>query len=155
MRHRPIYSHRAHNQSPGARATMATEDERYRQSTQFRLWSFSREGLVDMRKKTNELARANIAKRLASGAAGGAGSPNPPDFLTADEEVQLLNHFTVELLRAAAFLELPTHVRATAAVFLRRFYLTNSIMTYPAMEILKTCLFFGTKAESHYTRLNK
>ncbi|KAK6836295.1 cyclin H [Apiospora arundinis] len=54
-----------------------------------------------------------------------------PEFLTPAEELSLVTHYTVELLRAAAFIELPTEIRATAAIFLRRFYVTNSIMTYP------------------------
>ncbi|KAK8116871.1 uncharacterized protein PG998_005152 [Apiospora kogelbergensis] len=72
-------------------------------------------------------------------------SPNDPlpEFLTPAEELSLVTHYTVELLRAAAFIELPTEIRATAAIFLRRFYL------------LKTCLFFGCKAEGHYMRLSK
>jgi cyclin H len=168
---------------------MATEDERYRQSTQYRLWSFSHAQLAETREKTNALAHANISKRLTilamsqptatpvTGAApsrhlsppagDGVVTPIPadqanphdgttftlPEFLSPAEELALLNFYTVELLRAAAFCELPTDIRATAAAFLRRFYVTNSIMTYPPTELLKTCLFFGAKAEGFYTRL--
>ncbi|KAJ4157015.1 hypothetical protein NW754_008657 [Fusarium falciforme] len=103
---------------------MATEDERYRQSSQYRLWSFTPSNLQELRAKTNSLAREQIAPRLSA--------DPPPDFLTADEEIRLVKFFTVELIRAAQFCELPTEIRATAAVFLRRFYVTNSVMTYPA-----------------------
>ncbi|QUC20925.1 uncharacterized protein UV8b_05166 [Ustilaginoidea virens] len=124
---------------------MATEDERYRQSSQFRLWSFSPTNLQELRDKTNSLAKQQITSRL-----------DPvPDFLTADEEAQLVKFFTIELIRAAQFCELPTEIRSTAAVFLRRFYITNSVMTYPPTELLKTCLFFGCKAEGFYIRLAK
>lgn len=124
---------------------MATEDERYRQSSQYRLWSFTPSNLQELRAKTNSLAREQIAPRL---------SADPPDFLTADEEIRLVKFFTVELIRAAQFCELPTEIRATAAVFLRRFYVTNSVMTYPAPELLKTSLFFGCKAEGFFYKLN-
>lgn len=169
---------------------MATEDARFRQSTQFRLWSFSPAQLADLRAQTNALARASISMRLVasvgpasstasasdSAATSAANTPNPssepqpgpgppgssnrvegrlPEFLTPAEERRLLQFYTVELLRAAEFCELPTDIRATAAVFLRRFYVTNSIMTYPPTEILKTALFFGAKAEGFYTRLRK
>lgn len=126
---------------------MATEDERYRQSSQFRLWSFTPANLQDLRTKTNSLAKQQIAPRLS-------GDP-PPEALTVDEEKQLIKFFTFELLRAAQFCELPTECRSTAAIFLRRFYLTNSIMTYPPTELLKTCLFFGCKSEGWYMRLAK
>ncbi|KAL1845330.1 hypothetical protein VTK73DRAFT_662 [Phialemonium thermophilum] len=187
----------------------APEDARYRQSSQYRLWSFSPAQLTSIRDKTNSLARASISERLLANAAaaGGASSssstslapasataaapsstsasaqtssantPDPteqpqpqpqqqqqqqqqpraaanggglPEFLTPAEERQLLTYFTIELLRAGTFCKVPTDMKATAAVFLRRFYLTNSIMTYPPTDILKTCLFFGCKAEGWY-----
>ncbi|KAK9780461.1 putative Cyclin C-terminal domain-containing protein [Seiridium cardinale] len=131
---------------------MATEDARYRASTQYRLWSFTPPQLSSLRNDNNNLAKAAISARLQAS--------NPPvdplpEFLTPAEELSLLTFYTVELLRAAAFLELPTEIRATAAIFLRRFYVTNSIMTYPPTELLKTCLFFGCKADGYYMRLSK
>ncbi|CAH0051199.1 unnamed protein product [Clonostachys solani] len=126
---------------------MATEDERYRQSSQYRLWSFTRAGLQDLRATTNSLAKQQIAPRLTA-------NP-PPDFLTAEEEVRLVRFHTIELIQAAQFCELPTEVRSTAAVFFRRFYVTNSVMTYPPTELLKTSLFFGSKAEGYYIRLSR
>jgi cyclin H len=118
-----------------------------------------------MREKTNSLARANISERLSSSSSPGTSSANTPDpageqggggasllpeFLTPADEAQLLTVYTIELLRAGAFCKIPTDMRATAAVFLRRFYITNSIMTYPPTDLLKTCLFFGCKAEGWY-----
>jgi len=38
---------------------------------------------------------------------------------------------------------------------MRRFYITNSLMTYHPTSILKTALFFATKTENHYFRLTK
>lgn len=131
---------------------MATEDARYRQTSQFRLWSFSPTQLGSVREQTNSLARTNITNRLRSS------SPpvDPlPDFLTPDEELTLLTFYTVETLRAATHFKLSTDIKATAAIFLRRFYTTNSIMTYPPTELLKTCVFFACKAEGHFMRLQK
>ncbi|EHK19452.1 uncharacterized protein TRIVIDRAFT_67873 [Trichoderma virens Gv29-8] len=126
---------------------MATEDERYRQSSQFRLWSFSPTSLRELRVKTNDLAKQQISPRFAPDA--------QPEFLTPAEETMLVQFFTTELIRAAQFCELPTEIRSTAAVFFRRFYITNSVMTYPPTELLKTSLFFGCKAEGYYIRLAK
>jgi cyclin H len=126
---------------------MATEDERYRTSSQYRLWSFTPANLQELRAKTNSLAKQQIAPRLAA--------DPPPDFLTADEELRLVRFYTMELIRAAQFCELPTEIRSTAAIFFRRFYATNSVMTYPPTELLKTSLFFGCKAEGFYIRLSK
>ncbi|KEY72954.1 hypothetical protein S7711_07919 [Stachybotrys chartarum IBT 7711] len=126
---------------------MANEDERYRTTSQYRLWSFAPSHLRDLRVQTNALAQQIIRPRLP---------PDPePEFLTADEETQLVKFFTVELIRAAQFCELPTEIRSTAAIIMRRFYVTNSVMTYPPTDMLKTSLFFGCKAESFYMRSTK
>lgn len=147
----------------------AAEDIRYRQSSQFRLWSFSPAQLAATREKTNSLARASISERLSTPTASSTNTPDPtdllqppqpqqpqqqqqqlPEFLSPADEAQLLTFYTIELLRAGAFCKIPTDMRATAAVFLRRFYVTNSVMTYPPTDLLKTCLFFGCKAEGWY-----
>jgi len=143
---------------------MATEDARYRQSSQFKLWSFSPSQLAELRTRTNAVAKTSISERLpsqnSSAPGSGANTPQPsdadtalPEFLTPAEELQLVNYYTVELLRAGKFIGNSTEIQATAAVFLRRFYVTNSIMTYPPTELLKTSLFFGAKAEGSYPGL--
>lgn len=133
-------------------STMATEDARYRQSSQYRLWSFSPSHLQSLREKTNSLAASHIAQRLRTS------SPpvDPlPEFLTPADEAMLLNFYMVDLLRAAQFCELPSEIQATAAIFLRRFYVTNSLMTYPPRALTMTCIFFACKAEGLYYRLQK
>lgn len=45
--------------------------------------------------------------------------------------------------------------QATAIQYIKRFYITNSVMTYHPADILKTALFFATKTENHYFRLTK
>lgn len=130
---------------------MATEDERYRKSSQYRLWSYTPSALQDLRAKTNALAQQQIAPRLSSSSDATAAQSNPaPDFLTADEEQQLLRLFTFELISASDFCGLSTEVRSTAVVFFRRFYVTNSIMTYPPGDLLKTSLFFACKVEGYF-----
>lgn len=135
---------------------MATEDAVYRESSQFRLWSFSTSQLADLRAQTNALAHSTIRETRqrdddADDAAGGGSGLLPAEaFLTPAEERLLLDFYTVELLRAGKFTEQPTDVQATAAVFFRRFYVTHSLMTYPPAALYKTALFFGAKAEGYY-----
>ncbi|CAK7267753.1 hypothetical protein SEPCBS119000_002712 [Sporothrix epigloea] len=133
---------------------MASEDAVYRESSQFRLWSFSPAQLHSLREQTNELAHASIEERRRT-----SGDDSNPDssgiaYLTPAEERLLLDFYTVELLRAAKFTEQPTDVQATAAVFFRRFYVTHSIMTYPPAQLFKTALFFGAKSEGYYHKLD-
>ncbi|KAK4151841.1 hypothetical protein C8A00DRAFT_35510 [Chaetomidium leptoderma] len=149
---------------------MATEDARYRQSSQYQLWSFSPTRLAAMRDKTNAAARARIAERLSSlpalsnntsaptssantPNADGSSTPALPEFLTPPEEAQLVTFFTSELLRAGDHAEMSDDIKATAAAFFRRFYVTNSIMTYPPQEMLFVALFFGCKAEGTFVSI--
>lgn len=151
-------------------ATMATEDARYRQTSQFQLWSFSPTQLSAMREKTNTAARTRIAERLSSlpnsntsAPTSNANTPDPdgtstpalPVFLTAPEEAQLVTFFTSELLRAGDHAEMTDEIKATAAAFFRRFYVTNSIMTYPPQEMLIVALFFGCKAEGSFVSITE
>lgn len=46
-------------------------------------------------------------------------------------------------------------IKATAVQYMKRFYITNSLMTYHPTDILKTALFFATKTENFYFRLTK
>lgn len=151
--------------------TMATEDARYRQTSQFQLWSFSPTQLASMREKTNAAARTRIAERLSSlpnstntsAPTSSANTPDPdgtstpalPAFLTAPEEAQLVTFFTSELLRAGDHAEMTDDIKATAAAFFRRFYVTNSIMTYPPQEMLIVALFFGCKAEGSFVSITE
>ncbi|KAK4183687.1 cyclin-like protein [Podospora australis] len=155
---------------------MATEDARYRETSQYRLWSFSPSKLAAMRETTNAAARASISERLLanppppSAAAaisaptssantpdpenGGNSTPNPnalPEFLTPADELHLVSFYTSELLRAATeVFNFPDHIKTTAAIFFKRFYVTNSIMTYPPTEMMIVALFFGCKAEGMF-----
>lgn len=151
---------------------MATEDARYRETSQYTLWSFSPTQLAAMREKTNAAARTRIAERLASlptppknmsaptsGAntpdADGTSTPSLPEFLTAPEEAQMVAFFTSELLRAGDHAEMSDEIKATAAVFFRRFYVTNSIMTYPPQQMTFVALFFGCKAEGSFVSISE
>jgi cyclin H len=161
---------------------MATEDARYRTTTQFTLWSFSKPKLAQMRAETNAAARATISEHLlsrGSRASSSANTPDPdssaaptpsrqslPEFLTPEEEYLLLTFFTSELIRAGRHKDpeldkkgqnphkFPTEDIATAAVFFRRFYTMNSIMTYPPKQMVSVALFCGAKAEGDWRKAN-
>ncbi|KAL2258274.1 hypothetical protein VTK26DRAFT_8464 [Humicola hyalothermophila] len=152
---------------------MATEDARYRQSSQYQLWSFSPSQLSAMREKTNLAARTRIAERLSSAPAPsnnnlsaptssantpdpeGASTPALPEFLTPAEEALLVTFYTSELLRAGDHAKMSSEIKATAATFFRRFYVTNSIMTYPPQEMTIVALFFGCKAEGSFISISE
>ena len=151
---------------------MATEDARYRQSSQYQLWSFSPTQLATMREQTNTAARTRIAERLSSlpslsnnlsAPTSSANTPDPdgastpalPEFLSPPEEAQLVTFYTSELMRAGDHAEMSDEIKATAAAFFRRFYVTNSIMTYPPTEMLIVALFFACKAEGTFVSISE
>lgn len=77
------------------------------------------------------------------------------ECLTVAEELKLVTFFCRQTMQLADHLKVPTDVKATAVQYLKRFYITNSLMTYNCQDILKTALFFATKTENYYTRLTK
>ncbi|GAB1314731.1 Cyclin [Madurella fahalii] len=151
---------------------MAAEDARYRQSSQYLLWSFSPSQLAAIREKTNATARSTISARLSSLPAlpsnslsaptSSANTPDPegsstpalPEFLTPAEEALLVTFYTSELLRAGDHAGMSDEIKATAAAVFRRFYVMNSIMTYPPQEMLIVALFFGCKAEGAFPSIS-
>ncbi|KAJ9243566.1 hypothetical protein DTO271D3_7207 [Paecilomyces variotii] len=154
------------------------EDEIYRSSTQFRLWSFTQDSLASLRSSTNALAgdrvraalrRARQARQSATEGPSVAGTPTPGDAeakteggpekeiecLTPQEELELVGYYCEKTLELGETYKppLPTIVRATAIQYLRRFYLTNSPMTYHPKSIMACALFLATKTENYYMSL--
>ena len=106
-----------------------TEDDIYRASSQFRLWSFTQESLASLRGTTNAAAadavRAAI-KNLRSQKDGKEGqrngsnnrhdqdlSPKSVDCLTVDEEQKLLWYYCLQTMRFADFINLPVNVKVS------------------------------------------
>ncbi|KAL3432142.1 cyclin-like protein [Aspergillus tetrazonus] len=152
------------------------EDDIYRTSSQFRLWSFTEETLRSVRQNTNRLAsdrvrvalrRAREARQSANSSAAGTPNPNASDgdsktgeekdieCLTPEEEQDLVRYYCEQIIQLGESYKppLPTIVRATAIQYLRRFYLTNSPMTYHPKTIMPCALFIATKTDNYYMSL--
>ncbi|KAK5166299.1 uncharacterized protein LTR77_008560 [Saxophila tyrrhenica] len=120
-----------------------SEDDIYRTSTQYRLWSFSPESLASQRKKTHELA-VDRAQRYAD---------RDTHLLTEGEELRLVQRYCEQIRTTSDHFKWPVNVKATAVQYLRRFYLSNSCITYPPKEIYKTVLFLASKSEATHVTL--
>ncbi|OKL57685.1 hypothetical protein UA08_07083 [Talaromyces atroroseus] len=156
------------------------EDEIYKASTQFRIWSFTKESLHSLRANTNAVAserlravqhRAREAPRSATPSTSGNLTPNPSDnetkveavlgkdieCLSAEEELMFVRYYCEQALELGDNYKppLPTMVRATAIQYLRRFYLTNSVMTYHPKTIMPCALFLATKTDNYYLSLRE
>ncbi|KAF7194892.1 Cyclin CCL1 [Pseudocercospora fuligena] len=133
-----------------------SEDDIYRTSSQFRWWSFSPEQLAAQRRKTHELALAR-AKQYLSQQNGAAtnGHTNTAECLAENEELRLVQRYGEIIRVTATQLKWPTHIAITAIQYLKRFYLSNSCMTYPPKEIYKTVMFLASKTEAFHLPLSQ
>nr|KMM67111.1 cyclin-dependent protein kinase regulator [Coccidioides posadasii RMSCC 3488] len=150
------------------------EDDIYRTSTQYRLWSFTKESLNSIRENTNSLASVRVRDairraqeaRPATSTPGGSDEPdsktNTPagpeseiECLTPEDELELVQYYCEKTLELGDEYKppLPTTVRATAIQYLRRFYVTNSPMTYHPKSIMPCALFLATKTDNYYMSL--
>lgn len=165
-----------------------SEDEIYRASSQYRLWSFPPEGLAALRRKTHELAieraRRYAGQQPAQNASKVAADDasvkqeddtgdDSVDFLTDEEELRLVQRYCDQIRSTSDHFKWPINVKvwysdvalhqlrtnsicqATAVQYLKRFYLSNSCMTYPPKEIYKTVLFLACKTEATHMTLSE
>lgn len=111
---------------------MMTEDDIYRTSTQYRIWSFTPESLESLRTTTNasaaEQVRAAIrasdaananAKGTQNGSetAGGAGGhiAREVDCLTVEEERTLVKYYCIKAIEFADYYQLATNIKVHSA----------------------------------------
>jgi len=127
------------------------EDDLYRQTSQFRLWSFTHTALENLRKRTNAAAIENISNLIREDGKETA----EIDFLSWEEELELVSFYAKKMNDIAGVFKLPSSIKATATTFLKRFYLHNSVMDYHPKTIMLTCLFLCTKTENYYIPLEK
>ncbi|KOS45810.1 hypothetical protein ACN38_g3277 [Penicillium nordicum] len=153
------------------------EDDIYRASSQYRLWSYTEPSLQSLRASTNAVASERVRAALRrsrethqSTASSAAGTPLPDnnteiknkdekdvECLTPEEELVLVRYYCEKTLELGETYKppIPTMVRATAIQYLRRFYLTNSPMTYHPKSIMACALFVATKTDNYYISLRQ
>ncbi|TKA60621.1 hypothetical protein B0A49_12778, partial [Cryomyces minteri] len=157
-----------------------TEDEVYRASTQYRLWSFTPHALASLRAGTHALAaekvtaarrskRDVVSRPSAEGngvdsngaeegrdASGGvANAADEVECLTLAEAQQLVDFYCSKAIELCNHLKWPAAVKATALQYLRRFYLSASPLTYPPSTIIKPTIFLANKTENHNLSLDE
>ncbi|EXJ90672.1 hypothetical protein A1O1_03776 [Capronia coronata CBS 617.96] len=153
------------------------EDDVYRASSQYRYWSYTKESLARIRQNTNDLAservraafhRAHAAHSAQNGGSHDGASGGDVDAMDIDVEVNVETLTVAEELKIVEWgcskimamgeamnPRIPSHIVATAIQYLRRFYLTNSPMTYHPKQIMMCALYLATKADHFYISLSK
>lgn len=110
-----------------------TEDEIYRTSTQYRLWSFTPETLASLRASTNASAAQAVRAAIEALQDGSSGSKERDqdddptvqqsrgsrvDCLSVEEEQKLVGFYCVKTLEFVDFCEYPTVVKVCQSSFL-------------------------------------
>ena len=93
------------------------EDDIYRSSTQYRLWSYTPDSLASLRSTTNALAATRVRDaiqrlRLEKGQGN---AEEDVDCLTVDEEQKLVGFYCIKAMDFADFLDFPTNVKVMLA----------------------------------------
>lgn len=147
-----------------------TEDEIYRSSTQFRLWSFTPEALASLRKNTNETAaervKANVRRirdsRLKEGNGTSNGNSTPTasekevDCLTVDEEQKIVSYYCRVLVTLGNVFKHPIQVivggrflSALSQEDLNAFSDARSLMQATGVQYMKRFYLFNSPMTYH------
>ena len=136
-----------------------TDDDLYRHSTQYRMWSFTKEHLRDKRVQTNRRVADTIKQKLEKFFSSQGDQVTPEELqmlqakalpLTEDEELKLVNFYAKKVQVIAQHLNLPTEVVGTSITFFRRFYLEKSVMEYDPKNLVHTTIFLACKSENYF-----
>lgn len=129
-----------------------SDDDLYRQSSQFKKWSFTPAQLVERRLQTNTTGADFVLESFKNADL----DPAMAKILTVDEELTMVNYMCSQSEGVAQILNLPSKVKATAVLFFKKFFLINSVMVYSSpVKVLHTCFFLATKAENHFFSINQ
>ncbi|CAO3659987.1 unnamed protein product [Umbelopsis ramanniana] len=123
----------------------------YEQSSQFRHWRFSHAQLHDIRDTANAAAVERVKTNYDQELEASKDSSNSKDtlqFLNVDEELSLCIFYESRLQTMCKMVKLPDVVMYTAVMYMKRFFLNNTVMDYHPKDVLYTCLFLATKAEN-------
>lgn len=136
-----------------------SDDDLYRHSSQYRLWSFTVDNLKEKRTILNENATVKVKESLEKYIESKKDTLSERELqainskatpLTPEEELKLVGFYTKKVQVIAQHLNLPTEVVATSLVFFKRFYLENSVMEYDPKDLVHTTIFLACKSENYF-----
>uniref|UniRef100_A0A060T8V4 ARAD1C32648p n=1 Tax=Blastobotrys adeninivorans TaxID=409370 RepID=A0A060T8V4_BLAAD len=127
-----------------------TDDDLYRHSSQFRLWSFTKDEFHQRQLDTYARGKEKMERRLQE--KGLLGKLEP---LTFEQEVKIIKVYASKVEKITELFKMPSQVQGTAISYFRKFYLVYSVMDYHPMNILYTCVFLATKSENHFISIER
>ncbi|AMD20476.1 HDL268Cp [Eremothecium sinecaudum] len=144
--------------STSVASTRISDDDLYRTSTQYRIWSFKKDQLEKLRKDLNSKAAKVTEDQILEFKASHpelteeelAAIESQAMPLTVEEELKLVSFYARKVKQFSSSLNLPTEVTATAISFFRKFFLSNSVMEIHPKNILLTAIFLACKSENYF-----
>ncbi|KAM0751623.1 cyclin-like protein [Meredithblackwellia eburnea MCA 4105] len=137
----------------------------FTQSSQYRNWRYSKDGLKRVRQELNVTAVNRVREMLEQErveeekehvnqgeATSSASAPPPPaevEYLTVSDELSLVTYYIQQVAALCNAFSFPVQVQATAMSYLKRFYLRNTCMDYHPKSVMLTCVFLATKTENY------
>ncbi|KAI8365884.1 cyclin-like protein [Choanephora cucurbitarum] len=122
----------------------------FEESTQYQHWRFSPEKIWDIRNKSTEAAISRVRRNLQEEINEHTNTTEhiERDYLSAKEEHALCSFYEIQLQAMSKHCHFSNLVMATAVIYMKRFYLHNTVMDYHPKDVFLTCLFLATKSES-------
>lgn len=146
-----------------AKKKYVSDDDLYRRSSQYQVWSYTEQELEELKMQTNENGRIAALKKFDEAAAllkqekpevfaahGSELSADIAGTITYEEEQKYLFYFSQQIIQICSHFNMPTQVRATAVSFFKRFYVVNSVMEYKPRNVLYTIVFLAAKLENYF-----
>ncbi|KAL1917324.1 uncharacterized protein VTP21DRAFT_4980 [Calcarisporiella thermophila] len=127
----------------------------YEQCTQYRNWRFSWSELEDVRRSTNahaiETIRTNIIEERNL---SGNNQSEEVEYLTADDELALCRFYELKCRDLSRHFRFHDEVMATAILYMKRFYLYNTVMDYNPKDVMLTCIYLATKTQNNHISID-
>ncbi|PVU86430.1 hypothetical protein BB560_006723 [Smittium megazygosporum] len=136
----------------------------HEQKTQYKYWRFTAQDLYKKREEINsagiEIAKQNrildYNLRMEKGETGGQdlAAIEKIEYLTAEEERNMVGFYETKIRDYAKVFKFNKNISATAIMFLKRFYIHNTVLDYHPKQTMLTCLFLATKVENYYISID-
>lgn len=139
-------------ESPLIKKKRVEYDDLYRRSTQFSVWSFTKDELQKQREQVNERGKVMSLERSQLVVNPVTGDTEKVDIvpLTVEEELKIIAYYARKLNGLANLFKMPSQVKGTAISYLKKFYLNHSVMEFHPKHIMLTCLFLAAKSENYF-----
>lgn len=70
--------------------------------------------------------------------------------LSVSEEIDLLRYYEKSIIAFCHQKRYPLHVLATAQIYLKRFYVHHSVLSYDPSKLFIACIYVASKVEEEY-----